>query len=205
MPVMRWTAIAVALVCASAPAANGQEAPLRVTLEEAIARAEQNSLRVAELQARVDVAAAAEAGRQAASRPAIALQGGYTRTNHVDEYTLPLQPFNPLYPDVPDNYRARVDLQWPIYTAGRGSRRSRVRQVRNARRRIRRGDGAPRRQTRSGAGVLGPDHRLADRERRATRARHARRPPARSPQPPRSRLDPTERRPQRGSAARTSR
>ena len=74
---------------------------------------------MAELQARVDVAAAAEAGRQAASRPAIALLGGYTRTNHVDEYTLPLQPFNPLYPDVPDNYRARVDLQWPIYTAGR--------------------------------------------------------------------------------------
>ena len=67
----------------------------------------------------MDVAAAAEAGRQAASRPAIALLGGYTRTNHVDEYTLPLQPFNPLYPDVPDNYRARVDLQWPIYTAGR--------------------------------------------------------------------------------------
>jgi len=37
----------------------------------------------------------------------------------VDEYTLPLQPFNPLYPDVPDNYRTRADLQWPIYTSGR--------------------------------------------------------------------------------------
>ena len=111
--------LAVAFVCAAVPAAHGQEAPLRLTLEEAIARAEQNSLRVAELQARVDAAAAAEAGRQAASRPTIALQGGYTRTNHVDEYTLPLQPFNPLYPDVPDNYRASVDLQWPIYTGGR--------------------------------------------------------------------------------------
>ena len=33
---IRWTAIAVALVCAAAPAANGQEAPLRLTLEEAI-------------------------------------------------------------------------------------------------------------------------------------------------------------------------
>jgi outer membrane protein TolC len=118
--------LAVALVCAAARAANGQEGPLRLTLEEAIARAEQNSLRVAELQARVDVAAAAEAGRQAASRPAIALLGGYTRTNHVDEYTLPLQPFNPLYPDVPDNYRARVDLQWPIYTAGRQQAQARA-------------------------------------------------------------------------------
>ena len=119
VPVIRWTATAAALVLTTTAVVGGQEAPLRLTIEEAIARAEQNSLRVAELQARVDVAAATEAGRQAASRPAIALLGGYTRTNHVDEYTLPLQPFNPLYPDVPDNYRARVDLQWPIYTAGR--------------------------------------------------------------------------------------
>ena len=119
VPVIRWTATAVALVLTTTAVVSGQDAPLRLTIEEAIARAEQNSLRVAELQARVDVAAATEAGRQAASRPAIALLGGYTRTNHVDEYTLPLQPFNPLYPDVPDNYRARVDLQWPIYTAGR--------------------------------------------------------------------------------------
>jgi len=111
------------LICAfvlAAPwSAAGQEGALRLTLDEAIARAEQNSLRVAELQFRVEVAAAVEAGRAAASRPAIAVVGGYTRTNHVDEYTLPLQPFNPLYPDVPNNYRARMDLQWPIYTAGR--------------------------------------------------------------------------------------
>jgi outer membrane protein TolC len=107
------------IVLALAAPAAAQESTLRLTLEEAILRAEQNSLRVAELQARVDAAAAAEAGREAASRPSLALMGGYTRTNHVDEYTLPLQPFNPLYPDVPDNYRARVDLQWPIYTAGR--------------------------------------------------------------------------------------
>jgi outer membrane protein TolC len=24
-----------------------------------------------------------------------------------------------IYPDIPDNYRARLDLQWPVYTAGR--------------------------------------------------------------------------------------
>lgn len=101
--------------------AEAQEGPLRLTVEEAMARAEQNSLRVAELQARVEVAAAIEAGRDAASRPAVALLGGYTRTNHVDEYTLalPNQPVRALYPDVPNNYRARMDLQWPIYTAGR--------------------------------------------------------------------------------------
>jgi outer membrane protein TolC len=106
---------------AMAAPAIAQEGPLRLTLDEALARAAQNSLRVAELQARVEVAAAVEAGREAASRPALALLGGYTRTNHVDEYTiaLPNQPLRALYPDVPNNYRARMDLQWPIYTAGR--------------------------------------------------------------------------------------
>ena len=63
VPVIRWTATAVALVLTTTAVVSGQDAPLRLTIEEAIARAEQNSLRVAELQARVDVAAAAEAGR----------------------------------------------------------------------------------------------------------------------------------------------
>jgi outer membrane protein TolC len=107
------------MMIALGAAVAAQEGPARLTLEEVIARAEQNSLRVAELQARVEVAAAVEAGRDAASRPALAILGGYTRTNHVEEYTLPLQPRNPLYPDVPNNYRARMDLQWPIYTGGR--------------------------------------------------------------------------------------
>ena len=115
----RHLPVMLGLATLLATPAVAQEASLRLTLEEAIARAEQNSLRVAELQARVEVAAAVEAGREAARRPALAFLGGYTRTSHVDEYTLPLQPFNPLYPDVPDNYRTRADLQWPIYTSGR--------------------------------------------------------------------------------------
>ena len=39
----------------------------------------------------------------------------------MDEFKV-LQPdrsFQTLYPDVPDNWRTRVDLQWPIYTGGR--------------------------------------------------------------------------------------
>jgi outer membrane protein TolC len=115
----RHLPVMLGLATLLATPAVAQEASLRLTVEEAIARAEQNSLRVAELQARVEVAAAVEAGREAARRPALAFLGGYTRTSHVDEYTLPLQPFNPLYPDVPDNYRTRADLQWPIYTSGR--------------------------------------------------------------------------------------
>ena len=119
MPVIRWTAIAVALLLTTTAVIHAQEEPLRLTLDEAIARADRNSHRLAELRARVDGATASVDASEAASRPSIAALAGYTRTNHVDEYTLPLQPFNPLYPDVPNNYRARVDLQWPIFTAGR--------------------------------------------------------------------------------------
>jgi outer membrane protein TolC len=39
----------------------------------------------------------------------------------VDEFGVP-EPngtLNVIYPDVPDNYRSRVELQWPIYTGGR--------------------------------------------------------------------------------------
>ena len=124
-----WIALAATL---ARPVA-AQEGPLRLTLDEALARAEQNSLHVAELQARVEVAAAVEAGRDAASRPALVFLGGYTRTNHVDEYTLPLQPFNPLYPDVPTTTApAPIFSGRSIPAAGR--RRSGVPQAPSARR-----------------------------------------------------------------------
>jgi outer membrane protein len=98
-----------------------QPASTNITLEEAIARGLANSQRLAELQARKEGAEAAEAGRAAASLPTVALAGGYTRTNHVEEFgiALPGQPPRIIYPDVPDNYRARVDLNWPVYSGGR--------------------------------------------------------------------------------------
>ena len=49
--------------------------------------------------------------------PQVALLAGYARTNHVDEFGIPGGRL--IYPDIPDNIRSRVDLQWPIYTAGR--------------------------------------------------------------------------------------
>ena len=92
-----------------------------LTLEAAIARGLAHSARLAELQAREAGADAAVAGRAAATRPIVSAQAGYTRTNHVEEYSIAAsgQPPRVLYPDVPDNYRSRIDLQWPIYTAGR--------------------------------------------------------------------------------------
>jgi outer membrane protein TolC len=105
----------------AARGAAAQEPVLLITLDEAVTRVVANSYRLAELQARRQGAEAAEAGRAAASLPALALAGGYTRTNHVDEFGIaqPGQPLRVIYPDIPDNYRARIDLNWPVYSGGR--------------------------------------------------------------------------------------
>jgi outer membrane protein len=109
----------IVFLCFATPAA-AQE-PLRLALEDAQMRAQQASHVLAEALARQEAAQATVAVREAASRPNISLLGGYTRTNHVEEFVVPGPAGVPrlLYPDVPDNYRARVDLQWPIYTGGR--------------------------------------------------------------------------------------
>ena len=51
----------------------------------------------------------------------MAFGAGYTRTNHVMEFVFPGPTGVPrvLYPDAPNNYGTRVDLQWPIYSGGR--------------------------------------------------------------------------------------
>lgn len=115
---------AVAMVCGAATQAHAQDAAPRVTrltLEQAQARALEASHRLAESRARQKVADAVVDARQAAQRPNVVASAGYTRTNHVAEFVVPTPTGLPgvLYPDVPDNYRTRLDLQWPIYTGGR--------------------------------------------------------------------------------------
>ena len=103
-------------------AAQQADAAQRIALAEAQVRAEQASHRLAEARAREAAAQAVVDIRAAADRPLVAAQAGYMRTNHVTPFFVPgfgggsLQP---IYPDVPDNYRTRLDLQWPIYSGGR--------------------------------------------------------------------------------------
>ena len=94
---------------------------LRLTLDEAVRRGLETSHRIAEAVARTDAADAVVGERRASTLPQIAAQAGYTRTNHVDAFgiLLPNNQLRIIYPDIPDNYRARLDLQWPIYTGGR--------------------------------------------------------------------------------------
>jgi len=99
------------------------QAPLRLTLEDAISRGLETSHRLAELGARQQGAEAAADGRHAAGMPQVSAQAGYTRTNHVDIFAVPgagpLGIPRVIYPDVPNNYRTRLDFQWPIFTFGR--------------------------------------------------------------------------------------
>ena len=126
----RATAFALILAAATADPAIAQPAPGRqparddavvLTLEDAIERGLATSHRLAEAAARGDAARAAVDERHSALLPVVAAQAGYTRTNHVDTFgiLLPNNQFRVIYPDIPDNYRTRLDLQWPIYTAGR--------------------------------------------------------------------------------------
>ena len=94
---------------------------LRISLDQAQARAAASSHRLAEARAREAAAQGMTTIRQTAERPIVALSAGYTRTNHVTEFVVPSATGVPrvLYPDVPDNYRTRLDLQWPIYSGGR--------------------------------------------------------------------------------------
>lgn len=118
---MRRILLILALVLI-APTLWAQDTVVRLTLDDAIARGLANSQRLAEIGARREGAEAAEAGRAAAEMPLVAVLGGYTRTNHVEEFGIaqPGQPPRIIYPDVPDNLHMRLDLQWPIYTGGRG-------------------------------------------------------------------------------------
>jgi len=101
--------------------AAAQPPAVAITLVDAQSRAEQASHRLAEARAREVAAIAAADVRAAADRPLVSASAGYTRTNHVTAFVVPGPDGRPqvLYPDVPDNYRTRLDLQWPIYNGGR--------------------------------------------------------------------------------------
>jgi outer membrane protein len=118
---MKRGPIVLLLVVGVADLAVAQTAPVRLTLEEAITRGIEASHRLEELRARQDAARAIEGQREAAQQPQLAAVASYTRTNHVEEFSVPNASggVRVIYPDVPDNVRSRIDLQWPIYTGGR--------------------------------------------------------------------------------------
>ena len=121
---MRCVICAAVLLLAFPAAAVAQPEPagaVSLTLDEAIRRGLDTSHRLAEAIARGEVAEAVADQRRAAQLPQMAAQAGYARTNHVEEFgvLLPNNQLRIIYPDIPDNYRTRLDVQWPLYTGGR--------------------------------------------------------------------------------------
>ena len=116
-----FSRLALAIALLATPAWAQEPPALLLTLESAQARAIETSHRLAEARAREAAAQAVIARQEAASRPLVSVSAGYTRTNHVPEFAVPgpAGVARVIYPDVPDNYRTRLDLQWPIYSGGR--------------------------------------------------------------------------------------
>jgi outer membrane protein len=123
MTLAGWLAAPVAAQAPTGGPPPGQAAApgaVRLTLDEAIARALARSHRIGEGEARQEAAAAAVVGRAAANMPTLSVMAGYTRTNHIVPFGLPPEkPAAIIYPDIPDNWRTRLDMQWPVYTFGR--------------------------------------------------------------------------------------
>jgi outer membrane protein len=120
-PTRAIVCVAVLLAAAGSDILRARQSSAALTLDDAIAQGLANSLRLAELEARQDSAEALEQRRAADRRPSVAAQAGYSRTNHVDEFAIvqPGQLRQVVYPDIPDNFRTRLDLQWLFYTGGR--------------------------------------------------------------------------------------
>lgn len=118
---MRSSVVTFIVWIAAIGMAAAQPSPLRLTLDEALAKATEASHRLGEARARQQAADATVEVRRRSGDPTLTASAGYTRTNHIDEFGIP-QPNGAtrvIYPDIPDNYRSRLELVWPVYTAGR--------------------------------------------------------------------------------------
>ena len=121
---LKGCATSCLMIALGTSAASAQTpAPLRLTVEEAVTRGLDTSHRIGEAKARKETAEAIADERHAVSLPLVTAQGGYMRTNHVTPFSV-IMPGPPptrseIYPDVPDNYRTRFDVQYPLYTGGR--------------------------------------------------------------------------------------
>ena len=112
---------------ASATAAPGDAAPVRLMVEEAVTRAVAASARLSRLTA-LEAAAAADSKAARGERwPQLEVGAGYQRRSEVPELAIFAPTGNPaepvqrvvVYPNIQDNWRVRAGLAMPIFTFGR--------------------------------------------------------------------------------------
>ena len=120
MRVLSRFGIGLWLIAAGASTARAQGS-LSLTIDDAIERAMAHAPRLAEARSREDAAQATIRARAAAGAPTVTAISSYLRTNHVDEFGVPQAngTIRVIFPDIPDNYRARGELLVPIFTGGR--------------------------------------------------------------------------------------
>ena len=130
-PTTRFLPHATLIAALLQPAAAIAQAPQRLSLDDATSRAIEASHRLGEARARQQGAEATVDVFRKADVPTITALAGYTRTNHVDEFGVPQvgTGLRVIYPDIPDNYRTRLELQWPVYTSGRSDALERAAQA----------------------------------------------------------------------------
>jgi outer membrane protein len=127
LPFLLTGALASAQAPATPPGPTAEAALVRLTVDEAVARAIAASPRLARLSA-LDAAAEAQArGARAERWPQVDLGAGYTRRSEVPELAIfaptgnPLEPVERLvvFPNIQDNWRLRAGLALPLFTGGR--------------------------------------------------------------------------------------
>lgn len=112
----------LALVLLAAPLfAADDAAVVRLTLDDAIARARATSARLASLSALSHAAGEGVRGAQALRRPELEASAAYARNANVPELILafPGQAPRTIFPNLPNTWRTHVGATLPLYTGGR--------------------------------------------------------------------------------------
>lgn len=119
-------ACGVLLASLGAAGAAPSEPPpetVSLALADAVARARAHSARLAQLAALEAAAAAGVRGARSGRWPSVDLSASYARNSDVPELAV-ISPGPPptrqtIFPNIPDNYRTRAGLTFPLYAGGR--------------------------------------------------------------------------------------
>jgi outer membrane protein len=116
--------VTIAAYAAEPPtAATDEGARVALRVSDAVERALDSSPQLAQQRA-IERAAAADArGARAARLPSVDVVGGYTQQSDVPELrmTLPNGQVQTLFPNIPENYRLRINAGWAVFSGGRTS------------------------------------------------------------------------------------
>ncbi|HMK91757.1 MAG TPA: TolC family protein, partial [Thermoleophilia bacterium] len=119
----RRVALAILALLSTAGLRAEDAASVPLSLTEAVSRALSASARLAQLSSLERAADAALRGARAQRLPQLDLTASYSRNSDVPELAI-ISPGPPpsrlvVFPNIPDNYRARGALSQPLYTGGR--------------------------------------------------------------------------------------